>query len=77
MKKIAAFLFIVSLTLMCGCAYRYYMGMHGPSIKAYSDIHEGSKEDAQCLACHHPDNDPQGPPTSHPRFKGCFKCHND
>ena len=29
------------------------------------------------LICHHPDRDPNGPPTSHPQFKGCLKCHND
>jgi hypothetical protein len=77
MKKITAFLIIISLILMCGCAYRHYMGMHGSSIKTYPDIHGDVKEDTQCLACHDPDKDPQGPVTSHPGFKGCLKCHND
>jgi hypothetical protein len=77
MKKITSFILVVTLLLVCGCAYRHYLGMHGPSIKAYPDIHEDVKDDDQCLACHDPDNDPQGPGTSHPGFKGCFKCHND
>jgi hypothetical protein len=32
--------------------------------------------DVQCLECHHPDH-AQGPPTPHPDFTGCLKCHND
>jgi hypothetical protein len=62
-----------------GCAYRYYLGMHGPSIKSDPEIHRGSPtEDGQCLDCHGPTN-PSGeaPVTSHPGFKGCLKCHND
>jgi hypothetical protein len=77
MKIITCFFIVLSLLVICGCAYRHYLGMHGPSIKAYQDIHEGVKEDTQCLTCHDPDNNPQGPETSHPGFKGCFKCHND
>ena len=34
-------------------------------------------EDYECLECHHPDKDPEGPPTTHPNFTGCLKCHND
>ncbi|MBW2592209.1 MAG: hypothetical protein JRE58_04270 [Deltaproteobacteria bacterium] len=34
-------------------------------------------KDRDCLSCHHPDRDPEGPPTSHPQFTGCLKCHND
>ncbi len=60
-----------------GCAYRYYLGMHGPSIKAFPDEHEGVTEDHECLECHHPDKDPEGPATTHPNFTGCLKCHND
>ena len=60
-----------------GCAYRYYMGMHGPSIRLYPEVHQGFREDSECLSCHHPDRDPKGPPTTHPNFVGCFKCHND
>ena len=59
-----------------GCAYRYYLGMHGPSIRAFPDVHEDVLEDDECLQCHHPENDPEGPPTSHPGFSGCLKCHN-
>lgn len=57
-----------------GCAY---LGFHGKSIRAYPDIHAGVRTDQECLECHHPDNDPQGPPTPHPQFTGCLKCHND
>jgi hypothetical protein len=57
-----------------GCAY---MGFHGKSIRAYPDIHANVRTDQECLECHHPDKDPQGPPTPHPRFTGCIKCHND
>ena len=76
MKRIKLAL-IIALLLICGCAYRHYLGMHGPSIKAYPDTHGDMAKDEQCLMCHDPENDPQGPPTSHPGFKGCFKCHND
>ena len=67
----------IMLALLAGCAYRHYMGMHGPSIRSTLDIHEGITEDHECLECHHPDRDPVGPPTSHPQFTGCLKCHND
>jgi hypothetical protein len=60
-----------------GCAYRYYLGMHGPSILKHPEVHQGVKEDRECLACHHPDRNPQGPPTTHPGFVGCYKCHSD
>jgi hypothetical protein len=65
------------LALFNGCAYRYYLGMHGPSVKSFPDIHKGVTEDQGCLGCHHPDRNPTGPPTSHPQFIGCLKCHND
>ena len=60
-----------------GCAHRYYLGFHGPSIRAYPEIHQGAVQDDDCLKCHHPEGDPEGPPTTHPNFKGCLKCHND
>ena len=63
--------------LLSGCAYQHYMGMHGPSVKAFPEIHQGVTEDQDCLSCHHPDRNPTGPPTSHPQFTGCLKCHND
>lgn len=69
--------FGIMLTIVNGCAYRYYLGLHGPSIKKAPDIHEGITEDKDCLSCHHPDRDPEGPPTTHPQFTGCLKCHND
>ncbi|MFH0726181.1 MAG: cytochrome c3 family protein [Pseudomonadota bacterium] len=69
-------LFLLATTFI-GCAYRHYMGFHGPSIKRRPDIHAGITKDQECLECHHPDKSPQGPPTSHPRFAGCLKCHND
>lgn len=75
---------IIRLSLVCllmvlmgtGCAYRHYLGLHGPSIALYPESHQGVVEDVRCLECHHPDTNPSGPPTSHPQFKGCLKCHN-
>ena len=69
--------FCAVLTVFCSCAYRHYLGMHGPSVKAVPDIHQYVTKDQDCLSCHHPDRDPEGPPTSHPQFTGCLKCHND
>jgi hypothetical protein len=63
--------------LSSGCAYRYYLGMHGPTIQRYPEIHTGFSTDEECLACHDPARDPSGLPTSHPHFTGCLKCHND
>ncbi len=73
---------IVSLgaLVMCfasGCTYRYYLGIHGPSIRLHPEVHQGFKMDSECLRCHHPDRDPVGPPTTHPGFTGCLKCHDD
>lgn len=59
-----------------GCGHLAYLGVHGKSIKSFPEIHQGAAADAQCLGCHHPDN-PEGPATPHPNFKGCIKCHND
>lgn len=60
-----------------GCAYRHYLGIHGPSMKAFPDIHQGLTEDQDCRGCHDPGQNPTGPPSSHPLFTGCLKCHND
>lgn len=61
-----------------GCAYRYYLGMHGPSIRNTPDIHDASvRDDAQCLACHGRAGSGDAPQTTHPHFKGCLKCHSD
>ena len=70
--------FLVAIT-SAGCAYRYYLGLHGPSKNAYPDNHGADiSEDAQCLGCHGPGNASAGmPATSHPSFTGCLKCHND
>ena len=78
MKSIVRIIvYSLAVAVLSGCAYRHYLGMHGPSIRQFPEVHEGVREDAECLACHHPDRDPNGPPTSHPQFKGCLKCHND
>ena len=78
MKKNRILAVCVALSVFLGgCAYRHYLGIHGPSIKKYADTHRGYAKDEECLSCHHPDRDPKGPPTSHPNFKGCLKCHND
>jgi hypothetical protein len=70
---------VIGLAATTGCAYRHYLGMHGPSIRHAPDIHDVSvTDDADCLGCHSPDNRQDGTPaTSHPGFKGCIKCHND
>jgi len=70
-------LILIAIMALSGCAYRYYLGMHGPSIRAYPDIHSGHTEDFQCLSCHGPDSNSSAPPTTHPSFKGCLKCHNN
>jgi hypothetical protein len=76
-KMILLFLGLLIILFASGCAYRYYLGMHGPSVKMYPDTHAGVTQDSECLTCHHPQHDPSGPPTTHPHFKGCLKCHND
>jgi hypothetical protein len=68
---------LILLLSIFGCAYRYYLGFHGPSIQLYPEQHEGISRDKECLECHDPELDPEGPPTSHPHFTGCLKCHND
>jgi hypothetical protein len=65
------------LWVMTGCAYQHYLGIHGPSVRNYPDVHKGVTEDVECLGCHHPERNPSGPPTSHPQFTGCLKCHDD
>ncbi len=65
------------LLVMSSCAYRHYLGLHGPTIKLSPEEHEGVTGDEECLECHHPDREPSGPPTTHPNFTGCLKCHND
>ncbi len=67
----------MALVVLGGCAYRHYLGMHGPSVRNTPDVHEGVVEDAECLGCHYPEPNSTGPPTSHPDFSGCLKCHND
>ncbi len=76
-KKTCAVALLLLIAASSGCGYRYYLGMHGPSIKNSPDIHHSSSEDGQCLACHSPEKAHEAPPTSHPGFKGCLKCHND
>jgi len=70
-------LMCVLLFTMFGCAYRYYLGLHGPSIQLHPEQHEKVFQDQECLECHDPENEPEGPPTSQPHFTGCIKCHND
>jgi hypothetical protein len=71
-----SFLFVL-LFVIFGCTYRYYLGFHGPSIHLHPEQHESVTQDKECLECHDPKNDPEGPPTSHPHFTECLKCHND
>ena len=78
-KQALTLALLVVLMSSGGCAYRYYLGMHGPSTRNSPEIHgESIKEDGQCLECHgSKDNSGDPPSTSHPDFKGCLKCHND
>ncbi|OQX14459.1 MAG: hypothetical protein BWK76_14670 [Desulfobulbaceae bacterium A2] len=76
-KVVFAGLLLLSSVWLSGCAYRYYLGMHGPSIRAFADVHQGAAQDKQCLECHDPKGDLSGPPSPHPQFTGCLKCHND
>jgi len=78
-KRLLTMLLLAMLASSAGCAYRHYLGMHGPSTRNCPDIHDASiKDDAQCLECHSPKNaSGDTPTTSHPGFKGCLKCHND
>jgi predicted CXXCH cytochrome family protein len=72
--------FSVALFLLisaCATTGLYYLGFHGPYIKLSPDVHEDVIEDHECLECHRPDKDPDGPLTTHPGFTGCIKCHND
>ncbi len=76
-KKIRPFFLLMLICLTSGCyGYGAYMGLHGNSIRLHPDVHDGIIKDSQCLGCHHP-NAPEGPPTPHPTFSGCIKCHND
>jgi predicted CXXCH cytochrome family protein len=68
---------LLAIFLGAGCAYHHYMGSHGPSIKQYPDVHQNVSEDRQCLECHDPHGNSQGPATTHPNVTGCLKCHND
>jgi hypothetical protein len=77
-RMLTGLLLIVAAS-SAGCAYRYYLGMHGPSIRNAPEIHDASiKNDAQCLGCHSPEkSSSDAPATTHPHFKGCLKCHDD
>ena len=76
-KGILTIVCLLLLLSSAGCAYRHYLGMHGPSIKSSPGIHIDVQNDDQCLECHDPQTATDGPPTSHPDFNRCLKCHND
>ncbi len=65
------------LIIIPACSYRYYLGMHGPSVKKYPFMHARVTEDKSCLTCHSPGSTVASPKTSHPHFRNCLKCHND
>ncbi len=76
-KKTLTLFFLLLFLSSTGCAYRHYLGMHGPSITSSPEIHVDVQDDAECLECHDPQMQADAPPTNHPNFKGCLKCHND
>ncbi|MBE0585978.1 MAG: hypothetical protein IH612_19735 [Desulfofustis sp.] len=77
LKKLLIAAPLVLIASLSGCAYRYYIGMHGPSIKSSPETHLNVTKDVHCLQCHHPAKPTDAPPTSHPHFKGCLGCHDD
>jgi hypothetical protein len=78
MNNLLRFSMLAIILGLAGCGYSYYLGLPGPSIWNYPDIHDADlKEDNQCLECHGSvDNDVGAPVTSHPGFHGCLKCHD-
>jgi hypothetical protein len=78
-RNYALIIIFAIITTSSGCAYRYYIGMKGPSIRKYPEIHtDAITEDRQCLECHSPKNTSDGAPaTTHPEFTGCIACHHD
>lgn len=77
MRKFKKVLIVcLGIAFVSGCAYRAYLGFHGTSIKLHPEIHAGVSTDSECLQCHSLENS-LGPPTPHPDFTGCLKCHND
>ena len=76
MKKQKLLAILVLAFSLIGCAY---LGLHGKSIRNSLDIHAGIQADADCRSCHAPENaqEAEAPATSHAKFKGCLKCHND
>jgi len=69
---------LLTLATLSGCAYRYYLGMHGPSIRNTPETHDETlRDDGQCLKCHQPGQSDEAPATTHPGFKGCLNCHQD
>jgi predicted CXXCH cytochrome family protein len=76
--RISTLIALAILSASTGCAYRHYLGMHGPTIGNYPEIHTAAiREDSQCLSCHDPAASADAPPTTHPEFRGCLNCHND
>jgi predicted CXXCH cytochrome family protein len=68
---------LAAIFLVTSCAYRHYVGMHGPSVKKHPLIHADYTADPSCQMCHDPRSSVVAPKTNHPNFTGCLKCHND
>lgn len=69
---------VMAVFLTSACAYKHYLGIHGPSIKKHPVVHQGFSTDQSCLICHGIGSTGKGvPKTNHPDFTGCLKCHND
>ncbi len=65
---------LVMLITLCSC---HIILSHGPSVHLHPDTHHGVGENTDCLACHHRDRNPVGPPISHLIVPNCLKCHSD
>lgn len=74
--RMKAMAVVAIILLLSSCAYRHYLGLHGPSVKKHPLVHNVTA-DKSCLMCHGPGSSVNAPKTNHSNFTGCLKCHND
>jgi len=75
-SRIKAVAVVAIIFLLSSCAYRHYLGLHGPSVKKHPSVHDFTA-DQSCLMCHDPGSAVASPKTNHAHQKGCLKCHGD